>query len=163
MSPASTLQRQQDPLWWCLEYWLDMIAIGIMHHEDIWLLLLKVDMEINKISDRELQLQFQTGWGPFQRENFEECMRQWRRKTLESREAQPYLRDLDRMMVDKWQKTREDLLREEEWMSHDLKSPNVKRTDEFLAVAGVSCRDLWREERADAKVRLSKKNRAHHH
>lgn len=53
MSPASILRRQQDPLKWLLEYWLDIAVIGIIRGEDMKLMVLRVDMEVDKMSDRE--------------------------------------------------------------------------------------------------------------
>ncbi|MCJ1262884.1 hypothetical protein MMC22_002754 [Lobaria immixta] len=97
------------PRMWHMRYWLDIYAIEVLRGEDEMLMSLRINIEQHKIPDQELKSQVQTEWITELRNRAEDRLQNWSEKTLESEEAQPYLRDIDRMLVDKGRKARDYL------------------------------------------------------
>lgn len=109
MNQTSVLSLAEDPVRWHLQYWLVLSVVGMIRGEDPILLGFRIEIEQYKIHDQGLKNQVVRAWKPYQLVNHENCYRQWGRLALENEEVKPFLRDIDRMLVDKGPKTREFL------------------------------------------------------
>lgn len=109
MNQTSVLSLVEDPVRWHLQYWLVLSVVGMIRGEDPILLGFRIEIEQYKIHDQGLKNQVVRAWNPYQLVNHENCYRQWGRLALENEEVKPFLRDIDRMLVDKGPKTREFL------------------------------------------------------
>lgn len=96
-----------DPVQWHLQYWLNIEVVGVLRGEDITLMAFRVENEIRNIERAQIRDGVHQAWGDFHRNNTQRYQLEWQQKTLASQEAQPYLRDIDRMLVNKEQKTRD--------------------------------------------------------
>ncbi|MCJ1425143.1 hypothetical protein MMC29_003031, partial [Sticta canariensis] len=96
-----------DPVSWHLQYWLNIEVVGVLRGEDVTLMAVRVENELRSIERAQIRDGVQRAWGDFHRNNTEKYLEEWLHRTLASEEAQPFLRDIDRMLVDKEQKTRD--------------------------------------------------------
>lgn len=109
-SCASSLA--EDSLRWHLQYWLVLSVIDTLRGEDSMLIAFSIELEHYKIRDQQLRTRLVDAWKMYRLVNYASCSRYWTRLTVESDRAKPYLRDLDRMLVDKGTKTRRYLCRQ---------------------------------------------------
>lgn len=86
MDPRSASSLAEDPLRWHLRYWLDLSVVAQLRGEDSMLIGFSIELEQYKTRDQALRTRLVNA--------------------LDSPRAKPYLRDLDRMLVDKKTKTR---------------------------------------------------------
>lgn len=135
------------PGMWHMRYWLDIYAIEVLRGEDEMLMSLRINIEQHKIPDQELKSQVQTEWITELPNRAEERLQNWSEKTLESEEAQPYLRDIDRMLVDKWRKARDYLRLIEIPMC--IRVANIDIASIIFQKLSLLYRKLQEEERAD--------------
>lgn len=154
MDRATALQLLEDPLLWYLQYWLNLNIIGIMRGEDELLLALRIEMEQDKYPEPLFRLQIQNNWYRFLQDNRLTCIRGWAALMGDlSEEANPYHRDLDRMLVDKGRKTRAHLRRMEMEMNNALRAADVERARLIFEVILGYYKRLQQEEAADAATR----------
>lgn len=106
MDPRSASSLAEDPLRWHLRYWLDLSVVAQLRGEDSMLIGFSIELEQYKTRDQALRTRLVNAWKMHQLVNHASCSRHWNRLTLDSPRAKPYLRDLDRMLVDKETKTR---------------------------------------------------------
>lgn len=147
---VSAANLAKDPLLWHLTYWLDLCTVGNLRGEDEILLALRMEMEVDKMLDMELQSAIYDAWFRFFMDNSEESARNWIQRTLESDEAKPYLRDIDRMLVDKARKTRQHLGHLERHMLTSLQEGDAEKAKKFFEKLAPVYPKLLREEAADA-------------
>lgn len=150
MDQASALLLADDPLAWNLQYWLDIGIIAIIRGEDMLLTRVRTEIERGKIPDPALRTQIDDAWGQFQKDNRENCFWKWTQMTLQSPEAKPYLRDIDRMLTDKGRKVRCYLERMEKVMLKRLGAADVDGARNFFERLGDAYQRLQQEEAADA-------------
>ncbi|MCJ1267079.1 hypothetical protein MMC22_006964 [Lobaria immixta] len=141
------------PIAWHMRYWLNLNTVAILRGEDAMLMSLRIDMEQHNILDHELKSQVLAEWIPHRIAHQEECLRSWRQKTLETEEAQPYLRDINRMLVGKERKTRYYLRRMEILMVTSLRVANIETSRGFFEKLSQLYDKLQKEARADAEAR----------
>lgn len=113
MSSLSGFLLTQSPVEWHLNYWLNIAVVATIRGEDKALTAIRVEYELCNIANVQTRKSVQQAWVSFYQTNSVGCGLKWLHKTLASREAQVYLRDIDRMLVNKGQKTREYLYKVE--------------------------------------------------
>lgn len=146
---ASALLLADDPLAWNLQYWLDIAIVAIIRGEDMMLTRVRTEMERDKIPDPALRTKFEDAWSQIQLDNRENCFRKWTQMTLESPEAKPYLRDIDRMLTDKSRKLRDYLTHIEKVMLKQLEAAKIDKARYLFERLGDIYQRLQREEAAD--------------
>lgn len=105
-----------DPVEWHLQHWLAIAIIAIMRGEDPVLTVIRIDIEVHKMADTEIKTGIQSGWKKNRLENGEQCQRYFSAFPKPTEEVNQYLRDIDRMLADKGQKTRDYLEKAEKEM-----------------------------------------------
>lgn len=95
--PAGSLDK--DPLQWHLEYWLNIRTVALLRGEQPLPMLSWIDLEHDKIPDRELKLKLQNAWDQHLIDNSETYSQHWTLLTLKSPAAKACLRDMDRLLV----------------------------------------------------------------
>lgn len=154
MDQASASRRARDPLTWHLQYWLDLDIIALLRNEDGILTGIRIDMEQEKIADTALKNQLQNGRKQFQRDNLDAYMRHWHQKTLDDEEAQKYVRDLDRMLVDRGPKMRAYIRLMEMEMNEYGRTGDLSRASQHLGLHHLARRRLEAEENRLVRQRL---------
>lgn len=152
MDPASTSERARDPLAWHLRYWHNLDIIAALRDEDIVLTGIQIDMEQEKTADPALRTQLRTAWRQFQTDHLEASMWHWTQKTLDDPDAQTYVRDLDRMLVDKGPKLRARIHRVERDMDECARSGDFPAVIRRLNLHRLARHRLHKEETRDAPV-----------
>ncbi|MCJ1422814.1 hypothetical protein MMC29_000694 [Sticta canariensis] len=109
MSSLSGFLLPKSPVKWHLNYWLNIAVVAALRGEDKALLAIRVEREFRNIANVETRKSVQQAWVSFYQTNSVVYELNWLHKTLASSEAQVYLRDIDRMLVNKGQKTRDYL------------------------------------------------------
>lgn len=104
MSKAAILLRDNDPLKWHLQYWLDIWVIGMSCYPGLWQILsTRINIEHGEIADHSFRSRFREAFGKFQFENQKEYFRKWDPNTLEEKSVkmaqfEAHVRDLQRML-----------------------------------------------------------------
>lgn len=106
MNQASASVQAEDPLGWHLLYWLSIEVVARIRGEDPLLMAARIEFEHDNIADPAFKTQLREAWTRFREVNIEQCERYWRQRTLDDVEGKKYLRDLDRMLLDKQPKMR---------------------------------------------------------
>ncbi|MCJ1466243.1 hypothetical protein MMC07_004862 [Pseudocyphellaria aurata] len=132
LNDSSAENRDLCPDIWHLVYWLSLGTIGVMYGEDPYLMFLLIDMELQKTPDVPLKLILSRKWHLFIRNFGGEIQRHWTEKTLESAEAKAFLRDIDRILVDKARKARAYLPRGERVMMQALRNGDRRTAEAFF-------------------------------
>ncbi|MCJ1427314.1 hypothetical protein MMC29_005217, partial [Sticta canariensis] len=158
MNQLSAFLRAQNPLDWLRQYWLNIGVVGMLRGEDRDLLVLRIEIEHTKIPDPDFRAEFRNSWRQYRVDNRDEIKRQWVERTLESREARPYHRDIDRMLVNKGPKTRNYLRQMERLMITSLRDQRVGTARVFFNQLSQLYGKLRDEERADADARVGLPN-----
>lgn len=120
------------PVIWHYVYWLSLGTIAVMSGEDTFLMFLLIDIELQQTPDVELKLALSRDWHLFMRNHREEVQKHWAEQTLESAEAKAFLRDIDRILVDKVRKAREYLPRGERMMIHAYRNGDLQTARLFF-------------------------------
>lgn len=154
MNQLSAFLRAQNPLDWLRQYWLNIGIVGMLRGEDPDLLVLRIEIEHTKIADPEFRAEFRNSWRQYRLDNRYEITRQWLERTLESEEALPYHRDIDRMLVNKGPKTRNYLRQMERLMITSLRDQRVEIARGFFDHLSQLYGKLRDEERAEAEARV---------
>lgn len=152
MNHFSAFLRARNPLDWYRRYWLNIGVVGMLRGEDQDLLVLRIEIEHTKIPDPEFRTELRNSWRQYRLDNRDEIKRQWMERTLESEEALPYHRDIDRMLVNKGPKTRNYLRQMERLLIASLRDQNIGIARGFFNKLGLLHRKLREEERADAEA-----------
>lgn len=97
-------------------------------------------------------------WRTYRVTNHAECQRNWGRLTLESEEAKPFLRDIDRMLVDKGPKTREHLHRLQSAMVSFLRATEIDTARAMFERIAQIYQKLEEEETVDEQARNRQPN-----
>lgn len=142
-----------DPLTWHLNYWLNIGVIAILRGEDSVLTTLRIEHEILNMLDLGLSSAVFRAWPQFWSTNSEEGKRHWAQKTLESNEAQHYLNDINRMLVNKGQKVRSYLSDRNRLMMDSLEAGKFAAAKDSFNELVFVYRKLREEEAVDARVR----------
>lgn len=153
MTHPSALFLARCPLAWHLEYWLSLTVIGILRGEDAMLMFLRVEIEHSKMADQEMKSRLDDAWNQHLIAHIETHMQLWNLISLESGAAKRYLRDLDRLLVDKGAKARTYLGQMESLMLDDVRAGRVGRAREILEMLGQIYQRLQAEERDEAEAR----------
>lgn len=153
MNEASALERTEDPISWHLRYWLSIAVIACLRGEDIILTGIRIDMELDKIAHTEIKTRVRNARKPFQKDNMEGYKWYWTQKTLDDQDAQKYVRDLDRMLVDKGQKMSECIRDIEMKMDEYARDRNFERVFTSLAIYSLIKKRMQKEEQRDTKIR----------
>ncbi|MCJ1469431.1 hypothetical protein MMC07_008064 [Pseudocyphellaria aurata] len=109
MDRLSAAALAHDPVTWHRRYWLDIYTVGILLGEDPWLMLLRVEIELNKITDDAIKRALLNDWAPYMRAHVDVKIGLWRVKTLQNDEGLQLRRDLDWMLEDKMRKALDHL------------------------------------------------------
>lgn len=152
MDQASASERARDPLTWHLRYWLNLDIIAALRDEDVVLTGIRIDMEHEKIADPMFQIQLRTAWRQFQIDHLRASMLRWIQKTLDDQEAQKYVRDLDRMLVDKGLKMQARIRRMEHDMDESARTGHFPAVLRQLSLHRLARQRLHKEEEKDARV-----------
>lgn len=147
----------EDPLAWHMHYWLSLEVVGVMRGEDAMLMALRVEWEQELLLGDGIKIQLLTDnvWPRYRILNRERYEQFWAQMTVESEDARWYLRDVDRMLVDKARKTRAKLRRSERMMQAALQAVSID-IEELTQQYGK----LQEEETAEAEARNRLSNRA---
>lgn len=97
-----------------------------MRGEDTTLMALLIEIELQRIPDVRLNIQLSHQWNQFKINYREEFQQFWAQQTLECAEAKAYLRDIDRILMDKVRKAREYLPRGERMMIHAMRNGDTQ-------------------------------------
>lgn len=146
MNNVSALLLAENPLAWHLQYWLNLGSVAVVRGEDAMLMALRIKMEHTKITDPALKNQLKHAWSQFQRDNQVECVRQWTLMTGDGNDAQPYLCDLDRMLVGKRREARDYLHRIEPIMTTMLHHLHLEDQTQFFEKLNQKFRGLQQDE-----------------
>lgn len=155
MNHISEWVRAEDPLGWHLHFWLNIGVVGILCGNNSTLMSLRIDIEILNIPDRELKFAIHDAWSQYRRVNREVCERHWARMTLESEEAQPYIRDIHRMLEGKAWKTKRYLRGMEETMTTMVRDRKFDVARLLFDKLCLAYKKLQEEEEADAETSRS--------
>ena len=150
-----------DPLTWHLRYWLSLAVIGLLRGEDAVLMNFRIEMEHFKIRDLELRDALIIDWRTYRVANYAACQEHWGQQTLESEEAMPYLRDIDRMLVDKGRKARDHLRRLESAMGSFLRAREIDIARAMVEKIAQIYQKLEEEETLDEQARNRQPNGVH--
>lgn len=153
MTHPSALSLARCPLAWHLDYWLSLTVIGILRGEDPMLTFLRVEIEHSKMSDQEMKSRLYDAWNQYLIAHIETHLQFWNLITLESRAAKRYLRDLDRMLVDKGAKARTYLGQVKSVVLDDLHAGRFGRARELFEKLGQMYQKLHAEERNEIEAR----------
>lgn len=153
MNEASALEQTEDPISWHLRYWLSLAVIATIRGEDIILTGIRIDMEIEKLANTEIKTRVRNARRPFQKNNLEGYTWYWTQRTLDDDHAQKYMRDLDRMLVDKGRKMREYIRDLEMQMDEYARERNFRRVFVCLGLHSLAKKRLQKEEEREARVR----------
>lgn len=143
----------EDPLKWYLEYWLSLGIVGVLRGEDKILMAFMIDIEQSRIPEQNILTQLRHEWDPFRNANEEQFLQHYLRTSMESEEVKRYLRDIDRMMVDKVQKMRTYLSGMEMLMSATLRPGELDAELSFFYNVDRIRPRLEEEKTADAVQR----------
>lgn len=146
INEVSALVLAENPLAWHLPYWLSLGSVAVVRGEDAMLTALRIKMEHSKITDSALKSQLKHTWNQFQRNNQAECIRQWTQMTVNCKESQPYLCDLDRMLVDRRRDARDYLHRLEPIMRTMLHHLHLEDPRQFFEKLAQQYRSLHRDQ-----------------
>ncbi|MCJ1466206.1 hypothetical protein MMC07_004825 [Pseudocyphellaria aurata] len=97
----------QFPLRWHPIYWLSLGIIGIKYGEDATLMAILVDIEMARIPNERVRNQVIQQWNQFKIDHRQKCLDYWDLEGLDNDEGRAFLRDLDRILVDKVRKAQE--------------------------------------------------------
>lgn len=151
MNRVSDSLLANDPLTWDLQYWLDIHIIGSLLGEEVSLMAYRIDIELSKYRDRAFLDRFKSVWTQYQIENRAERMGYWTRMTQNSKEAKPYIRDIEAMLVNKGQKARDYLRVVQTVMIEELRKPNLESARRLFDEIAEIYQKLQEEEAADAE------------
>lgn len=154
MSSRSGSLLTQSPVKWHLNYWLNIVVVATLRGEDKALMVIRVEHEFRNIANVQIRKGIHQAWVPFYHKNRPVYEKKWVHRTLASREAQLYLRDIDRMLVNKEQKTRECLKNAELHLIDWEKKVQVKIARKKLDIQRVY-RKLEDEQVVDQATALS--------
>lgn len=104
MSKAAISLREKDPLAWHLQYWLDILVIGMSCYQGLGQILsTRINIEHGEIADHSFRSRFREAFGKFQFENQTEYFRKWDPNTFEESSVkmaqfEAHVRDLQRML-----------------------------------------------------------------
>ena len=115
------------------------------------LMLLRIFMEIGKIADEETKDGIQREWNQFHNEHRLEYYENFKREPQPTEEIKAYFRDLDRMLEDKNQKTREYLAQAEGFLLHQLRGANIEEARFWFERIALYYPKLLQEEAKDAE------------
>lgn len=152
MDRASVLALAADPLAWHLKYWLAISVIGILRREDPTLMAQRVDIEMAKIADQDLQTELSRAWDQHRAENYHECVRYFTRDAEPTEEIHRYFRDIERMLEDKERKTREWLARADTVMITLLRDARLEEARVWFERLAELYQKLAEEEKKDAEA-----------
>lgn len=145
-----------EPLKWHLHYWLSIDVLGMLRGENPLLMAFRTDIEHYKIKDVEFRIRLVEAWRTYRQVHRPYFRLQWERLTLESEEAKPYLRDIDRMLVNKGAKAREYLRRIENMMISILRDGQIESARWLSDIIAQVYQKLEDEEKADEEARNRK-------
>lgn len=119
-----------NPIGWHMAYWLNIFYTGVYRGEHVMLMVLRIEYEISKIPDVEIANKLGNVW--IQRRSFieEEGQRILQGKSPRNEISERYFRDVDRMLVDKKEKTRAYLLYLKTLKDTSLQAGNIERASE---------------------------------
>lgn len=155
MSLASCRAQRADPVKWHLEYWLHLAVVAVYKGQNNLLTFARIDREHCIYENAPVRDSVRNRWFQFQAENKENFQRYWDVVTTNSPQAQPFLRDLTRMLVNKGLKMREYLERLEETMMMRLRSLDfggARQRFEKLVAIYENLREEALDEQAGAAV-----------
>ncbi|MCJ1465668.1 hypothetical protein MMC07_004287 [Pseudocyphellaria aurata] len=110
-----------------------------------------IDIELSKYRDRTFPNRFGKVWTQYQIENRAKRTRSWTRMTQNTKEAKPYIRDIDVMLVDKGHKARDYLRFVQTMMIEELSKPNFIVARELFDDIAQIYQKLQPEEAADTE------------
>ena len=159
MSLIAGFLLTRDPVEWHLQYWLNIEVVGLLRGEDMILMAVRVQNEIRKIENAQTRDAVDRAWDNFRRNNRQNYRMEWLRKSLASSDAQPYLRDIDRMLVNKEQKMRDhirqldsDLLNWHRTVQAEMASKVAYIGQLQLSLAAENLADQERDQRLQAEL-----------
>lgn len=132
MNRSSAFILDRSPIAWHLQYWLNIGVLGILRGKNGKIIALMIEIEQDKIPDGRLRNSLRNTWNQFWNDNKVVKARQWEARTMEDEEAQQFLRDIDRMFVDKVQKVRSYLSRDESTLRILLRQGEAERAKELF-------------------------------
>ena len=152
MDQESASILASDPVEWHLQYWLAIAIIAIMRGEDPVLTVIRIDIEVHKMADTEIRTGIQRSWKKYRLENGEQCQRYFSAFPKPTEEVNQYLRDIDRMLVDKGEKTRDHLEKAEREMFTLIRERNYDTARIYSVNIARVYRHLQEEETREARA-----------
>lgn len=114
---------------------------------------LRLEIEIDKLGDKELKAQIHRKWDDYQLEKRVKCQRHFTEEPVPTDEIRAYVRDLDRMLDDKERKAREYLRRVEKVMMNSLQAARAEEARAWFESLLDVYQRLDEETRNDAEPR----------
>lgn len=152
LGPVSASQRAADTLTWDLRYWLDFKLIARLYGSDPMFLVLRIEMQHDKIADPVLKRKIKRTWHQFQRRYTKNCVLYWKHVGPEHIGVKAFLRDLQRLLV-KEEPLRDYLLLMEIEMKEFCKVVENTSAGETFERMSWLYQKLREKERADTEVR----------
>lgn len=118
----SARSLREDPLPWHLKYWLNLLMVAICRGDNVVLTLARIDREQSINVDQNLRDLVRFTWPQYQVDNRDNFHRYWNTLTVHSVQAQPFIRDILRMLVNKDLKMRAYLEQQEEMLTFSLRA-----------------------------------------
>lgn len=151
MDRSQAFMRAELPLPWHLQYWSNIDVVGVLRGEDEVFMKLMIEAEHENIPEEWIKTALLRDWHRFQIRNNEPNRRRWVRRTLEDEQAKKLLRDIDRMLADRYQKARSHLQRVETLMITSLRDGDNETAKMHFAKLSQCYQLLLEEERRDTE------------
>lgn len=149
MNRFSAFLLARIPFDWHRDYWVSLGVLGMSRGEDELIMALMIEIEQSKIPDQRIRVELSNTWNEFQRVNRGHIAQRWQQTSADDEALIKLHRDVDRMLVDKFQKARSYLVRHETRMIHSLRHGNLEEARQIFERLALIYRKLCEEERRD--------------
>lgn len=147
MNRFSAYLLARIPFDWHRDYWVSLGVLGMSRGEDELIMALMIEIEQGKIPDQRIKDELSNTWDEFQRVNREHITQRWQETSADDEALIKLLRDVDRMLVDKFQKARSYLVRHERLMINSLRVGNLEEARHIFERLALIYQKLREEER----------------
>ena len=122
MLPEWVNERDQNPVEWHLNYWLNVFVVAMMRGENPTLTLVRIEREQSLMDDERVGYHVQSMWLQFRRDHQANVQGIWEQLGLEDGNADIIIEDIGSMLVDKERKMMNYLLIKEAEMLHEVRN-----------------------------------------
>lgn len=130
MDHLDTAHLAINPIGWHTSYWLNIFYTGVYRGEHVMLMVLRIEYEISKIPELWIGNEVSNVWIQRRSSIEEEGQRILQGKSPRNQISERYFRDVDRMLVNKKEKTRAYLLYLKTLKDTSLQAGNIERASE---------------------------------